>query len=130
MKYAVAAVIQDNDKVLLCQRSQKASNQQLKWENPGGKVDEGETPENAIIREIKEELGVLFKIKKVIYEDSFISEDDTYNVIIYSGSITGVPKAMIPEETSKVKWFKLSELSKVDLASYTREDFKRFGWIK
>lgn len=71
-----------------------------------------------------------FTVNKIIYEDIFKSEDDTYNVIVYDGTIAGEPKAMIPEETSEVKWFKISELSDVDLASYTREDFKRFGWIK
>ncbi len=129
MKQAVAAIIRQDDKILLCKRSLQAANQQGKWENAGGKVEENETPEEAIVREIKEELGVDFTIDKRVYEDEFESEDDIYQVIIFSGSIVGVPKAMIEIETSEVKWFEMSELENVDLATYTRKDFERFGWV-
>ena len=130
MKQAVTAVIRQGDQILLHQRSLNSRGQPGKWENAGGEIDEGETPENAIVREIKEELGVDFIIEKRIYEDVFKSGPDDWNVIIFSGSIVGTPQVMIPEETSEVKWFKLSELKDVDLASYTRADFVRFGWIK
>lgn len=130
MKYAVAAVIQKGDNVLLSRRSMMSRGQPGKWENAGGEVDDGETPEEAIVREIKEELGVVFNIKNILLEDNFPNSDGTWHVILYSGNIDGEPKAMIPEETSEIRWFKISQLSKVDLASYTRTDFIKFGWIK
>lgn len=130
MKYAVAAVIQKDNKILLAQRSLQSRGQPGKWENAGGEVDEGETSEQAIIREIKEELGVDFKINKTLLEDEFPNTDGVWHVIIYSGSIEGEPKAMISEETSDVKWFDIAELENVDLATYTRTDFIKLGWIK
>lgn len=130
MKYAVAAVIQMNDKILLAKRSKLSRGQPEKWENAGGEVDKGETPEVAIVREIREELGVQFIIDKILLEDDFENTDEIWHVILYSGKIIGVPRAMIPEETSEIKWFDIKELNDVDLATYTREDFKRFGWIK
>ncbi|KKR69959.1 MAG: CTP pyrophosphohydrolase [Candidatus Woesebacteria bacterium GW2011_GWA2_40_7b] len=130
MKQAVTAVIRQDNKILLHQRSMNSRGQPGKWENAGGEIDKGETPELAIVREIKEELGVDFTIEKRIYEDNFDSGDDAWHVIIFGGTIIGTPRVMNPEETSEVKWFSISQLKKVDLASYTRQDFEKFGWIK
>jgi len=130
MKQAVTAVIREGNEILLHRRSLESRGQPGKWENAGGEIDEGETPEEAIVREIKEELGVDFLIEKRIYEDDFESGEDTWHVIIFGGSILGVPRLMDPKETMEIKWFDLSELKDVDLASYTRLDFEKFGWIK
>ena len=54
---AAAALIDDQGRVLLAQRPEGKSMAGL-WEFPGGKVDEGETPEFALMRELEEELGI------------------------------------------------------------------------
>ena len=130
MKRAVAAVIQQDDKVLLARRSMQSRGQPGKWENAGGQVDSNESADQAIIREIKEELGVDFIIEKILLEDKFPNDGEDWYVTIYGGTIKGEPRAMIPEETSEVQWFKISELKDVDLATYTKTDFKKFGWLQ
>lgn len=130
MKKAVAAVIQKDNKILLARRSLQSRGQPGKWENAGGEVDFNESNEDAIKREIKEELGVEFVIDKILLEDKFKSGKDDWYVVLYGGSIIGEPAAMIPEETSEIRWFNISELENIDLATYTKEDFIRFGWIK
>lgn len=130
IKQAVVALIQDGEKILLGRRSLDARGQVGKWENLGGEVDEGETPEQAIVREIKEELGVDFVPNKIVIDDNFSNGDEDWHVLIFEGTYIGIPKAMIPTETSEVKWFDKDKLGEVDLASYTREDFVRFGWIE
>ena len=61
----VAAVIKKNDQYLIVQRN-KHKHLGLKWEFPGGKVDDGESFEEALQREIKEECGAMPKILKKI----------------------------------------------------------------
>jgi 8-oxo-dGTP diphosphatase len=57
MKRVVAAFIIQRGKVLICQRT-KHQPMPLKWEFPGGKIEEGEQPRNALRRELDEELGI------------------------------------------------------------------------
>jgi 8-oxo-dGTP diphosphatase len=61
MKRVVAAVIEKDAKVLVCQRTRHQT-MPLKWEFPGGKIEEGEQPRDALRRELEEELGIHAKI--------------------------------------------------------------------
>jgi 8-oxo-dGTP diphosphatase len=61
MKRVVAAVIEKNGKLLVCQRTRHQT-MPLKWEFPGGKIEEGEQPRDALRRELEEELGIQAKI--------------------------------------------------------------------
>jgi len=57
MKRVVAALIVRDAKILVCQRTRHQT-MPLKWEFPGGKIEEGEQPRNALHRELEEELGI------------------------------------------------------------------------
>ncbi len=57
MKQVVAALILRDEKILVCQRT-KHQTMPLKWEFPGGKIEEGEQPRDALRRELEEELGI------------------------------------------------------------------------
>jgi 8-oxo-dGTP diphosphatase len=57
MKRVVAAIIVDNGLILACQRTRHQV-MPLKWEFPGGKIEEGEQPRDALRRELEEELGI------------------------------------------------------------------------
>jgi 8-oxo-dGTP diphosphatase len=61
MKRVVAALIQKDGKLLVCQRTRHQT-MPLKWEFPGGKIEDGEQPRDALRRELEEELGVLATI--------------------------------------------------------------------
>lgn len=56
-KQVVAALIVRSGKILICQRT-KHQTMPLKWEFPGGKIEEGEQPRDALRRELDEELGI------------------------------------------------------------------------
>ncbi len=57
MKQVVAALIVRDDRILICQRT-KYQPLPLKWEFPGGKIETGEQPRDALRRELDEELGI------------------------------------------------------------------------
>ena len=57
MKRVVAALIVHDGKILVCQRTRHQT-MPLKWEFPGGKIEEGEQPRAALERELEEELGI------------------------------------------------------------------------
>ena len=61
---AVAAVIRDENKVLVTQRGH--GDFKGGWEFPGGKIEKGETPQEALVREIREELEAEIQVKELI----------------------------------------------------------------
>ncbi|MEN8229627.1 MAG: (deoxy)nucleoside triphosphate pyrophosphohydrolase [Bacteroidota bacterium] len=65
MTEVTCAIIIENERILVTQRSEKMPHP-LKWEFPGGKVKEGESPEYCIKREIREELGLKVAVKQLL----------------------------------------------------------------
>ena len=61
----VAAIIEKDGKILICRRAENKT-RALKWEFPGGKVEPGETPQQALVREIMEELDTEIKVGELI----------------------------------------------------------------
>ena len=71
MKRVVAGLIVKGGKLLVCQRTRHQT-MPLKWEFPGGKIEEGEQPRYALRRELEEELGILAtvgdEVKRIQHE--------------------------------------------------------------
>jgi 8-oxo-dGTP diphosphatase len=92
MKRVVAAVIERDGKLLVCQRT-KHQTMPLKWEFPGGKIEEGEQPRDALRRELEEELGIHAKIGdeiarlKHVYPNGVTVELRFYIIREYEGEI-------------------------------------------
>lgn len=92
MKQVVAALIVREDKILICQRTRHQPHP-LKWEFPGGKLEPGEQPINALQRELEEELGIVAGIGPKIavirhtYRDGNAVELQFHLVTEYEGEI-------------------------------------------
>jgi len=105
----ICYIINDKDEILL-QYKRKGFGIG-KWNGPGGKVEPGETSEQAVIREVKEETGLdIIKPEKMAELDLyFIGKEewnqaaDVYVVKNYSGKIT-------ESDEGELKWFKIKEL--------------------
>ncbi len=106
----VAAIIRDKDRIFATQRGYGEFKDG--WEFPGGKIEEGETPENALIREIREELdteiSVREKITCVEYDyPKFHLSMDCFWAEIVSGDL-------VLKEHEAAKWLSRDELDSVD----------------
>ena len=66
MKDVVIGIVNKNRKILMIKRAKKEGN--LLWAFPGGKVEDGETKEQACIREVHEETGIIVTTKQVLGE--------------------------------------------------------------
>lgn len=70
MAQVAAAIIRKDNKILICQRGAGGSTAFL-WEFPGGKLEPGETLEECLVRECKEELEIDIKVGKVFSETEY-----------------------------------------------------------
>ena len=77
----VVAIIKDGNKVFITERGHGEF--KGKWEFPGGKIEEGETGEEAIVREINEELRSTVKVLKFFGEINDMHGDKCFNVKFY-----------------------------------------------
>lgn len=87
MTDVVAALIWDNDRFLACQRPPRKA-RGLLWEFVGGKVEAGETWEEALIRECLEELGIIVKPIDIFMEVVHEYPDLTVHLILYNAIIS------------------------------------------
>lgn len=113
----VAAVTERDGRVMLCQRK-PASHAGLKWEFPGGKIEPGESPEAALVRELREELDigvVVGRVRDVVF---YQYPDRDVLLLFYACAIaSGEPT---PVDCNAIAWARPQELSKYDLAAADR----------
>jgi len=103
----VAAFIWNNDKFMICQRSANKARGFL-WEFVGGKVESGETKEQALIRECKEELNVLLSVGDVFMDVVHEYPDLTVHLTLFNALIAeGEPQKL---EHNDIKWITPSEI--------------------
>ena len=122
MVTVVAALIWDNDKFMICQRpAHKARG--LLWEFVGGKVEPGETGEQALIRECREELAVTVSVGDVFMNVVHEYPDITVNLILYHATIAqGIPQKL---EHNDIRWITPAEISIFDFCPADDEILKR-----
>ena len=112
MKRVVAALIMKDGKILVCQRTRHQS-MPLKWEFPGGKIEAGEQPRDALRRELEEELGIDARIGEEVarivheYKKGSAVELRFYVVHQYKGEIEN-------RIFRDIRWAKRSELPSYD----------------
>ena len=111
VREVVTALIRDGDKILICRRPPHKGNP-LKWEFVGGKREKGETSEQALKRECREEMSVSVKVGEKIISVTHEYPDITAHITLFSAQITdGTPKLL---EHVEMKWIKVEGIDSFD----------------
>lgn len=109
----VGAAILCGGKVLAAQRSQ-SMNEPLKWEFAGGKVEQGESHQQALYREIIEELGVEIEVRDFLAEGSYQFRDRIIRLYVYEAEIVkGIPLA---KEHARLEWVDIGSIEDMNWA--------------
>jgi 8-oxo-dGTP diphosphatase len=120
-----ALIFNDEGSLLLTLRGKQAKNEVGKWEIPGGAVEFGETIQEALKREIKEELGIEIEVVEMLQICDHIIPDEQQHWVspTYICQITkGEPKILEPEKCDQIGWFSVEEAMELPLSIVTKKD--------
>jgi len=112
--HVACALIEQEGKVLAAQRSATMT-LPLKWEFPGGKIEAGESPEECLVREIKEELGVSVLIGTALSQTTYCYPDFTVTLHPFTCQLAG--GIITPHEHHALKWTEPERMPELDWAA-------------
>lgn len=122
MTEVVAALIWERNKFMICQRpAHKARG--LLWEFVGGKVEPGESKEQALIRECQEELAITLNVGEVFMDVTHEYPDLTVHLTLFHATIQkGVPQKL---EHNDIRWIAVDEIDRYEFCPADVEILKR-----
>jgi len=115
----VAGILLEEGEVLLGRRTAGQAFP-LQWEFPGGKVEPGETPEAALVREFREEVGIAIEVGDLYDEIEYDRPDRPLRIRVrfyLARRLSGVPR---PLEVAEVAWVRLEDLPAMDFIPFNR----------
>jgi 8-oxo-dGTP diphosphatase len=129
---ANATIFNKNGEILLSQRySPESPTTHLHWQFPGGGIDHGENPDEAVIRELREEIGLSLSPishRPIIFSHVFKESNTHICLIIYGFSLKAyTTHNNLDKETNDVRWFTLDEIRKLKTLPRT-EEIAREAW--
>ncbi|MBR2504108.1 MAG: (deoxy)nucleoside triphosphate pyrophosphohydrolase [Oscillospiraceae bacterium] len=118
MVEVVAALVWDKDRFMICQRPAHKA-RALLWEFVGGKVETGETKEQALIRECQEELAITLNVGDVFMDVVHEYPDINIHLTLFNATISeGVPQLI---EHNDIKWILPEEIPNYDFCPADEE---------
>lgn len=110
-KKSIACIAFNGKKVFIARRN-PVGQMGGRWEFPGGKVEEGETDQQSIIRELEEEFGVKVQVGQKIAQACFKHDGDDFSLHAYLVTLPhdGISEKFILTEHTEYRWAELSEI--------------------
>lgn len=122
----VKGVIAKNGKALIVKRSSTEEVDAGSWETVGGKIEFGEVLEEALIREVKEEIGIEVNVGKLLFATTFFTDPLRQIVLLTYLCRTTDDQIKLSDEHSDYKWVTSSELRNY-LPHPIANDFKKYS---
>lgn len=117
---SVKAVLRHGDKVVLLKNGRD------EWELPGGRMERGETPDDAVTREVEEELGAVIQAGDLIDAWVYHVNDTDILILTYTATLKNDPASFrISDEHEGMAWFALDELDGLSLPDGYRRSIRR-----
>ena len=113
MTNVVAAIIKKDNHFLIVKRNRK-KHMGLKWEFPGGKVEKNETFEEALLREIKEELNIKIVLQDKIAEEKY--KDEKIDIVLHYFLCTQEDGTIELNEHEDLAWVEKKDFDKYNFA--------------
>jgi len=108
-----AAIIEKEGRFLIAKRK-KGQHLEGKWEFPGGKIENNETPEECLKRELREEFDIIVEIGNFVAESCFQYGGRSFRLLGYKTKY--ISGEFILNAHDEIKWINLNEFSKFDFA--------------
>lgn len=120
----VAALIWDEDKFMICQRPANKARGML-WEFVGGKVESGETKEQALIRECREEIAITLSVGSEFMSVTHEYPDITVHLTLFNAVIaTGTPQKL---EHNDIRWITVDEIPQYEFCPADEDILRKLG---
>ena len=116
------ALIRSEEGCLVLRRSEINDYMPGKWDIPGGTVEPGETIEQCITREVREEAGLVVAVDRIVYAYTNVSQlpqRQTIQTVYLCGLVTGRIR-LDPEEHDCFRWVPARQLQELDLIAFLR----------
>ncbi len=127
MTEVVAALIWEGNRFLACQRPE-GKKRALLWEFVGGKVEKGETPEEALVRECREELDITVAPQSIFMEVVHEYPDITVHLTLFNAVIAeGTPKMI---EHNDIRWLTAEEIDQYEFCPADKEILEKIRETK
>ncbi len=121
---SMGLIVREDQRILISSRTADRVQAGF-WEFPGGKLEAGETPEQALVRELKEEIGIeAQEYTFLISHQHVYPEHDVLLEVFLVTKYTGEPQCL---EGQEIAWAKLEEFSQYDFLEANKEIMQKLG---
>lgn len=123
-RVAAYGLLRDGDQILLCRLSERIATNKGRWTLPGGGIEFGESPVDAMIREVREETGLLVEPTGLAGVDSIVADADgvpchSIRIVYHAKVVGGTVRNEVDGSTDLCQWWPRDRCpSLVDLAHF------------